>query len=80
MIPIADLINVNRQVAILAYQSGDGFSNMFWITSGFLMAGLGIAKISYIQWIKFSWKILLILITASMLMVSFAQYINWGPL
>ena len=33
MTPIADLIGMNRQIAVLIFQFGDGFSNIFWPTS-----------------------------------------------
>ena len=32
MIPLADLLDINRQIAVLAYQFGEGFSNLFWPT------------------------------------------------
>lgn len=38
MTPLADLVGVSRQTAILAYQMGDGFSNMIWPTSASMMA------------------------------------------
>lgn len=79
MTPIADLLNVNRQVAVLAFQTGDGFSNMFWVTGGTMIAGIAMAKISYGKWIKFAWKLFVILLVLSMAAVSMAQLINWGP-
>ncbi len=38
--PLSDLVGVSRQVAVLAYQFGDGFSNIFWPTSVFMMCGI----------------------------------------
>jgi uncharacterized ion transporter superfamily protein YfcC len=52
MTPLADLIGMNRQIACLIYQFGDGFSNMLWPT-GFLLIGCAIAKIplnKYYRW------------------------------
>ena len=43
--PLADLCGITRQAAVLAYQFGDGFTNMFWPTNGVQGACLGIAGI-----------------------------------
>ncbi len=50
--PLGDIIGVSRQTVVLAYQMGDGFSNMLWPTHPFLMIGLGFAGIRYTKWIK----------------------------
>jgi uncharacterized ion transporter superfamily protein YfcC len=51
MIPIADLSNVTRQVSILAYHFGDGFSNMIWPTM--VAVSCGIAKVPLDKWWRF---------------------------
>jgi uncharacterized ion transporter superfamily protein YfcC len=79
IVPISDILEVNRQVAVLAYQIGDGLSNMIWITSNLLLVGLGIARVSYSQWIKFALKLFIINLVIGMLVVFVAQLINWGP-
>ncbi len=53
MSPMADIVGVSRQIAVSAYQYGDGFSNIIIPTSGVLMAILGLAKIPYEKWVKF---------------------------
>lgn len=53
MTPIADLTGVSRQIAVLAYQFGDGFTNMLVPTNAVLMGILGIANIPYDRWFKF---------------------------
>lgn len=79
MSPLASILGVNQQVAVLAFQLGDGLSNMLWVTCGTLMIGLGIAEINYLQWVKFISKIYLILLSVAILAVMFAQMINLGP-
>lgn len=61
MAPLADLVGVPRQVAVLAFQLGDGFTNMIVPTSGILMAILGIAKIEWGTWAKEQIKFQLVL-------------------
>lgn len=53
MAPLGDLVNVNRQVIVTAYQYGTGLTNMITPTSGTLMAALGIARIPWNKYVKF---------------------------
>jgi len=53
MAPIADLTGVSRQIAVLAYQFGDGFTNMLVPTNAVLMGIIGIAGVPYDKWFKF---------------------------
>ncbi len=52
MIPLADLVGVTRQTAVLAFQFGDGFSNMIIPTSGITMGVLTLSGISWEKWAK----------------------------
>lgn len=56
MAPLSDLVGVSRQVSIIAFQLGDGFTNLIVPTSGILIAILGIAKLDWIVWAKFQIK------------------------
>ena len=52
MIPMVDLLEINRKVSVLAFQLGDGFSNLIWPTSSIaIMCGLG--RFSLQRWYKF---------------------------
>lgn len=62
MAPFSDMIGVSRQATVLAFQFGDGFTNMITPCSGVLMAVLSVARIPYEKWLKFIWKFILILI------------------
>lgn len=53
MAPMADIVGITRQVAVCAYQWGDGFSNTIIPTSGVLMAVLAVAKVPFEKWLKF---------------------------
>ncbi|HCL00600.1 MAG TPA: putative basic amino acid antiporter YfcC [Candidatus Marinimicrobia bacterium] len=52
MVPLADLVGVTRQTAVLAFQFGDGFSNMIIPTSGITMGVLTLSGISWEKWAK----------------------------
>lgn len=53
MAPLADLVGVERQVAVLAFQLGDAFTNFIVPTSGCLLGALAAAKLEWGQWAKF---------------------------
>lgn len=77
MTPLADLVGVTRQTAVLAFQFGDGISNIFTPTSGYFMAGLAIAGISWIKWVRWIWPLILIQYTLGAIFVIIAQLIGF---
>lgn len=56
MTQFADLINISRQTTVLAFQFGDGFTNMITPTSGVLIGVLSAARIPYPVWLRWVWK------------------------
>lgn len=69
MAPFCDIIHLSRQAMVLAFQFGDGFTNMVTPTSGVLMAALGMAKVPYEKWVKWVWKPVLVLIVAGFILL-----------
>jgi uncharacterized ion transporter superfamily protein YfcC len=69
MAPFCDIIHLSRQAMVMAFQFGDGFTNMITPTSGVLMAALGMAKVPYEKWVKWAWKYVLILILAGFVLL-----------
>ena len=69
MAPFCDLIQLSRQAMVLAFQFGDGFTNMITPTSGVLMAALGMAKVPYEKWVRWAWKYVLALILAGFVLL-----------
>lgn len=65
MAPVSDLVGISRQVSVLAFQFGDGFTNVIIPTNPFLMAVLGLAGVSYGQWARFVWPLMLKLMALS---------------
>ena len=62
MAPFSDLIGLSKQATVMAFQFGDGFTNMITPTSGVLIGALGIARIPYDIWVKFFWRFILLLV------------------
>ncbi|MBR1793362.1 MAG: YfcC family protein [Bacteroidales bacterium] len=69
MAQFADLVSLSRQTTVLAFQFGDGFTNMLTPTSGVLIGCLGIARIPYGTWLRWAWKFILILILIGFLLL-----------
>ncbi len=53
MAPLADVTGVSREVAVLAYQFGDGFTNMIVPTNALLMGMLALGRIPFGSWARF---------------------------
>jgi uncharacterized ion transporter superfamily protein YfcC len=62
MAPFSDLVGLSRQATVMAFQFGDGFTNMITPTSGVLIGALGIAKIPYDKWVKWILPFMAVLI------------------
>lgn len=78
MAEFSDIIGVSRQLTVLAFQFGDGFTNMITPTSGVLIGCLGVAKISYAQWFKFIWKVVLSLIIIGFILLLIPLYVPFN--
>ncbi len=73
MAPLSDLVGVSRQTAVLAYQLGDGFTNMIVPTSASLMGVLGVAHIDWAKWAKWQFKFQVLLFVLGSIFVFLAS-------
>lgn len=80
MVPLADLLGMTRQTAVLAFNFGDGFCNYILPTSTALMGIIGAANIPYDKWMKFMWKCFLLWMVTGSVMLLIAQAIHLGPM
>jgi uncharacterized ion transporter superfamily protein YfcC len=69
MSQFSDLIGVSRQATVMAFQLGDGFTNMITPTSPVLIGVLGVAKIPYEKWFKWVWPFMVLLIVLGWLLL-----------
>ncbi len=69
MAEFSDIIGVSRQLTVLAFQFGDGITNMITPTSGVLIGVLGVARIPYAKWVKFIWPFIIGLIIIGFLLL-----------
>ena len=77
--PLADLVGITRQTAVLAFGFGDGFSNMVYPSNALLISALGFTVVSYPRWIR--WTLILqgIVFAISMVFLGFAALTRFGP-
>ena len=78
MAPLSDILGITRQTAVLAFTSGDGFSNSVIPTSGILMAMLSLAKIPYGTWLRFMMPLFLILMGLSAMFLWVAVFTEYS--
>jgi uncharacterized ion transporter superfamily protein YfcC len=82
MTPLADLTGVSRQAAVLAYQIGDGFTNMVVPTNALLMGMLGLARVPFQRWLRFIVpllaKLYVVALTALFVAVRWGDVLGFG--
>lgn len=78
--PIADLIGMTRQTAILTFNFGDGFCNYVLPTSTALMGIISASNIPYDRWMRFMWKMFLVWLVTGAILCMIAQAIHLGPM
>ena len=77
--PLASLLGMTQQTAVLIYQFADGFTNIIIPTSGYLLAGLALAKVPYEKWVRWYWPLFLIFVVLGAIFAIIAQVIKFGP-
>jgi uncharacterized ion transporter superfamily protein YfcC len=77
MAPIADITGVSRQTAVLAFQFGDGFTNMLVPTNAVLVGILGMAGIPFDRWFRFALPLMVKLWIAGSIALAIAVAIGY---
>lgn len=80
MVPLADLLGITRQTAVLAFQFGDGISNTLWFTNGTLLIYCGLAKVPLKKWYKFILPLQGIFFLVEFTFLFIAVQIGYGPM
>lgn len=77
--PLATLLGMTQQTAVLVYQFADGFTNIIIPTSGYLLAGVALAKIPYEKWVRWYTPLFVIFLVEGAIFCIIAQIIKYGP-
>ncbi|HAH06492.1 MAG TPA: YfcC family protein, partial [Elusimicrobia bacterium] len=79
MAPLADLLGISRQTAVLAFQLGDGFTNFAIPWNGITLAVLNIAAVPIWAWFRWAWRLQAWLILVCMALLIWPTLAHWGP-
>ena len=79
MAPLADLIGVTRQTAVLAFQFGDSFTNVITPTGGTIMAALAMAKVPYSKWFRYLIPLFFLWWLVAFAFLIYATISGYGP-
>ena len=79
MMPIADLLGITRQTTCFVFTLADGVGSIFWPTSGYFMAALGVYHVPYQVWLKKMFPLILIEYCVGMIASIIAANLHYGP-
>ena len=77
VVPICASIGISPQMVILAYCMADGFTDVILPTNPVLLVGLSMANVPYSKWFKWTWKLQLLLLFLTALILLFATGIGY---
>ena len=77
MAPLSDLVGVSRQTAVLAFQFGDGFTNMIIPTSAITMGVLSLAEIPWEKWALWILPLEIVFFLLSLILLIPPYFLNW---
>lgn len=77
MAPLADVVGVSRQTAVLAFHMGDAFTNCITPTSPEIIAALAICHVPYKKWLKFFLPLWAVWCVAACILLAIAVQINY---
>jgi uncharacterized ion transporter superfamily protein YfcC len=79
LMPLSDLVHVNRQIAVSAYCFGDGFSNLVYPTNAALLITLSLTVVPYHKWVKWLLGLWFWIFLATVAFLGIAVLIHYGP-
>ena len=77
VLPITNALGISPTLVILTYCMADGFTDVILPTNPVLLIGLSMANVSYWKWLKWTWKLQLLLLAVSVLVLLFGVMIGY---
>lgn len=78
MAGLGDLVGVSRQTSVLAFQLGDGLTNVLIPTSAAMMGAIGVAGLGYTQWLRIVWRLALLMFALAAGFVALAVVVGYA--
>ena len=79
MIPLGEVLGLTRQTTILAFQIGDGVTNLFNPALGGLIAMLSLCRVPFDRWLRFIFPVVGMVLILAWIFLLISVYINYGP-
>ena len=77
VLPITNALGISPTLVVLTYCMADGFTDVILPTNPVLLIGLSMANVSYWKWLKWTWKLQLLLLVISVLVLLFGVLIGY---
>ena len=77
VLPITSALGISPTLVILTYCMADGFTDVILPTNPVLLIGLSMANVSYWKWLKWTWKLQLLLLAVSVLVLFFGVLVGY---
>lgn len=77
VLPITNALGISPTLVILTYCMADGFTDVILPTNPVLLIGLSMANVSYWKWLKWTWKLQLLLFVVSVVVLFFGAIIGY---
>ncbi len=77
VLPITNALDISPTLVILTYCMADGFTDVILPTNPVLLIGLSMANVSYFKWLKWTWKLQLLLFAVSVLVLFFGVLVGY---
>ena len=77
VLPITNALGISPTLVILTYCVADGFTDVILPTNPVLLIGLSMANVSYWKWLKWTWKLQLLLVTISVGVLFFGVLVGY---
>jgi uncharacterized ion transporter superfamily protein YfcC len=79
MVPVGELLGMTRQSTVLAFQVGDGVSNLINPSLGGIVAMLSMCRIPFDRWLRFIFPLFMIIFLLSLIFVGISVPLKFGP-
>jgi uncharacterized ion transporter superfamily protein YfcC len=77
ILPICATLGLSSTVVIFTYCIADGFTDMILPTNPVLLIGLSMANVSYLKWVKWTWKLQVSVFALTVLILFFGVAIGY---
>ena len=77
VLPITNALGISPTLVILTYCMADGFTDVILPTNPVLLIGLSMANVSYLKWLKWTWKLQLLLLAVSVVILFFGVLVGY---